>query len=157
MENYIGLAAVFAAFLYSKDKRVPLVIMAYYICYILTISEFIGLIPNLDTPVSLPNRTPAVWYLMLTSINCLVVASLLSFCKRTTMVKFYAATVVITALHNTLGLFFSSLSMDWYSDIYLLHQRYAIQLDIIIAWLASDNALSRVVNRHWTKYVRRED
>ena len=146
MDNYIGLAAVIAAFLYTEDKRVSAVIIAYYICYILLIGDFIGYAVNIDDPVTLQKRSAAAWYVMATAINLLVVISLLAFCKRTLLVKFYASIVALSALYNTFGLFFSALSMDWYSDIYLLHQRYAIQLDITIAWLASDNVISRNIN-----------
>lgn len=147
MENYIGLAAAFAAFVFSKGcRRVPLVITLYYLAVIVAVSVFFGYVVNSFIPVTMKKIDAATWYVVITSIHTLAVISLLAFCKRTPIVKFYAAIVALSALYNTLGLFFSSLSMDWYSDIYLLHQRYAIQLDVAVAWLASDNVISRKIN-----------
>ena len=147
MEIYIGLAAVFAAFILSKENsRVPLVIAAYYVAYMITSFETLGFLATVFNPITLGKGAAAEWYLIQTAIDTLIVISLLAFCKRTLLVKFYSSIVALSALYNTFGLFFSALSMDWYSDIYLLHQRYAIQLDITIAWLASDNVISRNIN-----------
>lgn len=146
MENYIGMAAVFAAIVLSDSKRnVPVVIFCYYALYIaLWSSNFSGI--SAYEKVTLSSEGAAIWYLLFTSINLIVVIALLTLCKRTLLVKFYAAMVALSAVYNTFGLFFSALSMGWYSDIYLLHQQYAIQLDIIVAWLASDNVISRKIN-----------
>jgi hypothetical protein len=158
MENYLGLAAVFAAFILSKrDRSVPLIITIYYLLCIYFDYAFWGVHESVFSTVKSTATEIAEYHLAIVSSSVMIIVLLLSSKKPKVIVRFYAAMVTLSALHSMLSLFFSSLSMDWYTDIYLLHQRYAIQLDIIIAWLASDNALSRVVNRHWTKYVRRED
>lgn len=146
MENYIGLAAVFAAFVFSKnDYRVPLVITFYYIANILLIESFFGSLSSVYDSITVSHDKAATWYLLITALNTLVIIFLLAFCKCSLIVKFYAAIITLSSIYNTGGLFFSALSMDWYSDIYLLHQRYAIQLDILIAWLASDNVISNKI------------
>lgn len=146
MENYVGLAAVFAAFIFSKkDRRIPLTITLYYVAYLLLWNGSIGGVSAFEK-VIMSHAKAAAWYLLFTALNTLVIISLLTFCKRTLIVKFYALIIMLSSIYNTAGLFFSALSMDWYSDIYLLHQRYAIQLDILIAWLASDNVISRKLN-----------
>ena len=147
MENYIGLVAVFAAFLLSTDnRRVPLVIAAYYVTYIIISTETIGFVMTVFEPVTASKRDAANWYLIQMVIDASIVVSLLTLCKQTKLVRLYAAIITLSAAYNVFGLLFSSLSMDWYSDIYLLHQRYAIQLDIIFAWLASDNFISQKIN-----------
>ena len=147
MENYIGLAAVLAAFILSKEnRRVPLFISIYYTVIIVAVNVFFNYPERASAIVTMGKIDAATWYVVITSIHTLAVISLLAFCKRTTIVKLYAGIITLSALYNTFGLFFSSLSMDWYSDIYLLHQRYAIQLDILVAWLASDNVISRKIN-----------
>ena len=152
------MAAVFAAIILSKSNRsVPVVILSYYAMCISADMHFWGMHNSIFTIVTTTKIKAAEFQLVMVSIDTLIVISLLAFCKRTLLVKFYSSIVALSALYNTFGLFFSALSMDWYSDIYLLHQHYAIQLDIIIAWLSSDNFVSRMAHRHWAKYVRRED
>jgi len=147
MENYIGLAAVLAAFAFSKnDRRVPLVIAVYYVINIALIESFFGSLKSVFSPITISHHSAALWYLLITALNTLVIIALLSLCKRTILVKFYACVITLSSIYNALGAFFSALSMDWYSDIYLLHQQYAIQLDIAVAWLASDNVISRKIN-----------
>lgn len=147
MENYIGMAAVFAAIILSKRERsVPVVILAYYALCISVDVSFWSAQESIFTVVTTTKSKAAEFQLFMVAIDTIIIISLLTFCKRTTTVKFYAAIVALSALYNALGLFFSSLSMDWYSDIYLLHQRYAIQLDVTVAWLASDNVISRKIN-----------
>lgn len=146
MENYIGLAAVFAAFIFSRDGwRVPAVIVFYYVSFLLLRHFYID-DGSAFVTVEMSKSKAAEWFVLFTAINTIVIIALLGICQRTLLVKLYAAIVALSALHNTFGLFFSSLSMNWYADVYLLHQQYAIQLDILVAWLASDNAISRKIN-----------
>ena len=157
MENYIGMAAVIAAIILSKSERsVPVVISVYYALCMFSIHAMLGDIPNLDDIVRINKFTPAEWYVVQVSISATVVVSLLAFCKRTKIVLFYACIVALSSAYNTAGIFFSALSMEWYSHVYSLHQQFAIQLDVVVAWLASDNAISRRIKQNWTEHVRRE-
>ena len=143
----MGMAAVFAAIILSKGNRsVPVVIFSYYAFYIAMDYSAFGFQSSAFDIVTVSKQDAVNWYLIQMVIDASVVVSLLTLCKQTKLVRLYAAIITLSAAYNVFGLLFSSLSMDWYSDIYLLHQRYAIQLDIIFAWLASDNFISQKIN-----------
>ena len=148
MENYMGMAAIMAAIVLSSGRRLtPVVILFYYAIVLISWKYSLHFIGSIFDPVNAEKDAAAEWYLMQTSIDAIIVISLLSLCRRCKVVLFYCCIVALSALYNTAGLFFSSLSMDWYSNVYSLHQQFAIQLDVAVAWLASDNAFSRKLNR----------
>lgn len=148
MENYIGMAAVIAAIIFSRSGRaVPLIILAYYVLCIASIDAFFGWLDNLDDTIISEQEVYTKWYIVQVLINSFVCVLLALLCSGSKIALFYACITAMSAIYNVAGLFFAAMSMDWYADVYLLHQQYAIQLDVVVAWLASDNAVSRKINR----------
>lgn len=148
MENYIGMAAVIAAIVFSKSGRaIPVVVTIYYMLCISADRYFWGMDGSIFEVVTTTTSKAAAFQVVMVAIDAIIVVAILAFCRHSKIALFYACIVGMSAIYNTLGLFFSALSMDWYSHVYLLHQQYAIQLDVAVAWLASDNAVSRKFNR----------
>lgn len=152
MENYIGLAAVMAAFILSSkgSRYMPACIAAFYVLYMAAYEVFFGIPESAFSTISTTKDIAACWYLLM-CFMAFTIIMLISYCyqgkRKPFLVIAYLVILLSNCAYNLLGMFNAIGDWPWFADFYLSYQRYAIQLDILIAWLASDNAVSRTIHR----------
>lgn len=154
MENLIGMAAVIAAIFLHKERAIPLIILAFYVMVISLTVSMTGSLGSIYQEVSMPDEKAVTWYVINTAI-CILIAMSIMCCVRlrvvagwrATLAYTYACITFITAMYDASGLISASFNLSGYSHVYSLHQQFAIQLDVVVAWLASNNAVSRRINR----------
>jgi hypothetical protein len=153
MENVISMVAVLAAISLSRNnKSLAVIILAYYAMVFAWMVEFSGMVNQSFGGLRFTWDKVTIWYLVLVCIELLIIISICIYSaklpkKQKVIPLFYAAMVLISLIWNAIQALSMTLHSNWFLELYTIRQEIAIPLDIAVAWLGSDNAISRKVNR----------
>lgn len=144
MENLVAMVVITAAIFLSKRNAIPVIIICYYALYGGLQSVTIGWITDYLPVTKMPFDLAAIHYLFAVAIELLIIILL---CLNTSQYRniaiFYAIMVLISMAFNAIQAFSMTIESNWFIDFYTIRQQIAIPLDITVAWLGSDNFVSR--------------
>ena len=144
MENLISMVVITAAIFLSRKNTLPVIIICYYALYAGLQSISLGSVSDYLPIVHISFGLAAAHYLFAASLELLVIILL---CLNTSHYRnitiFYAIMVFISMMFNAIQAFSMTIESNWFIDFYTIRQQIAIPLDITVAWLGSDNFVSR--------------
>jgi len=144
MENIIAMIAITAVIFLSKQKFIPIIILAYYAAYLLVEYASFSIIRDLSLNITAGKIEAIVYYTSSSAIELLIIIAL---CINTNKYKkvgiIYAVFVLTSMIFNATQAVSMSIESNWFVNFYTIRQQIAIPLDIIFAILGSDNFVSR--------------
>lgn len=144
MENLVAMVVITAAIFLSKRNAIPVTIICYYALYAGLQSVTIGAVSDYLPYVSLSFEGASIYYLGFAAIELLIVILLcLNAQNYRNITIFYAIMIFISMAFNAIQAFSMTIESNWFIDFYTIRQQIAIPLDITVAWLGSDNFVSR--------------
>jgi hypothetical protein len=142
MENLLSMAVIATAIFLSKRNTIPIIIFSYYAIYLGWLYAFGGIYESSFSYETV--NLASIYYLGATSISLLVIIPLcLNAQNYRNITIFYAIMVFISMVFNAIQAFSMTIESNWFIDFYTIRQQIAIPLDITVAWLGSDNFVSR--------------
>lgn len=142
MENLISMVVITAAIFLSKRNAIPVIIFTYYALYLGWLTAFGGIYESAFSQQTV--NFASIYYLGFASIELLIIILLcLNASQYRNIAIFYAIMVLISMAFNAIQAFSMTIESNWFIDFYTIRQQIAIPLDITIAWLGSDNFVSR--------------
>jgi hypothetical protein len=145
MENLFAMVAISAAILLSKKHRtLPIIILAYYAAYVFAQSSYSGFNgAYLEIVKDTFNRL-SLWHLLSCCIELLIIIALCINCKSYPRLTIAYAVLVGTSLTcNGVQAISMTFESNWFIGAYTIRQQIAIPLDILFAWMGSDNVVSK--------------
>lgn len=144
MENLIAMVVITAAIFLSKRNAIPVIIICYYALYAGLQTVTIGSVSDYLPYVFISFESASIYYLGFASLELLIIILL---CLNTSHYRnitiFYAIMVFVSMMFNAIQAFSMTIESNWFIDFYTIRQQIAIPLDITVAWLGSDNFVSR--------------
>jgi len=144
MENLVAMVVITAAIFLSKRNSIPVIIICYYALYSGLQYVTVGWITDYLPVTRMPFYLAAIQYLFAVAIELLIIILLcLSTSQYRSIAIFYAIMVLTSMVFNAIQAFSMTIESNWFIDFYTIRQQIAIPLDITVAWLGSDNFVSR--------------
>jgi hypothetical protein len=144
MENLVAMVVITAAIFLSKRNAIPVIIICYYALYAGLQTVTVGWITDYLPITKMSFSMASIYYLGFASIELLIIILLcLSASQYRNIAIFYAIMVLISMAFNAIQAFSMTIESNWFIDFYTIRQQIAIPLDITVAWLGSDNFVSR--------------
>jgi hypothetical protein len=144
MENLIAMVVITAAIFLSRKNTLPVIIICYYALYAGLQSVTIGSVSDYMPYVAISFKSASIYYLGFASLELLIIILLcLNASHYRNITIFYAIMVFISMMFNAIQSFSMTIESNWFIDFYTIRQQIAIPLDITVAWLGSDNFVSR--------------
>lgn len=138
------MIAITAVIFLSKQKCIPIIILAYYAAYESLQFSVLGAIFDLGDSFYTSFDLATIYYISFAAIELLIIIAL---CINTNKHKkvgiAYALFVLTSMIFNATQAVSMSIESNWFVNFYTIRQQIAIPLDIIFAILGSDNFVSR--------------
>ena len=143
MLNFIAMAAILAAIFLSRSGRtVPAIMLAYYFVALASMHLILGTI-DANQPVILSPERANLWYITSISIDVIFIVGVMLVCSFERLSAFYRFVILYIVLTKVFGLVFGSTENEWFVTTYEIMKSPVVLLEVSIAWLASDNLVSR--------------
>ena len=138
------MIAIVAVIFLSKEKFIPIALIAYYAGYLTVEYITFGVIQDLSGGLYAGKSTATIYYISFAAIELLIIITL---CINSNKYKkigiIYSVFVLTSMIFNATQAVSMSIESNWFINIYSIRQQIAIPLDIIFAILGSDNFVSR--------------
>jgi hypothetical protein len=149
MLNIIAMVAVIAAILLSKNRFIPVTILAYYCAYFCLEAGLFGWIDDTGIVSETSFNLATIYYISFAAIELLIIIALCINTNKHKKVGIIYAFVVLTSMvYNSIQAVSMSIESNWFVNFYTIRQQIAIPLDIVFAIIGSDNFVSRKLNNY---------
>lgn len=141
------MAAIIAAIFISNGRRsIPLVMLAYYSVTLISMYVILGTVDT-SKPVHVTPYAASLWYGSSISIDLMFSVAVLLICSFERLSLTYRILIFYIVLTKLFGMAFNDVTVEWFVTTYKILKAPVVLLEVSIAWLASDNPVSRKIYR----------
>lgn len=150
MENITAMIVISAVIFLSKNRFIPITILAYYAAYSLVQCLFVGGITDVLPFIGKTFSIGSAYHASIMSIELLIIIALCCNTNKYFMIgTIYAVAVFTSMIFNAIQTVSMTIESNWFVNFYTIRQQIAIPLDILAAIMGSDNFVSRKLNNFW--------